>query len=167
MKRLRTVVHLVALLILGVTPVSAQVALRIRAGASASEFAVNGLEIDAQESRRGIRLGISVAVPLTSAVGVVVGADYLERGSTATPLQLGDVEHRIKDAASVAGRSPPTWYDRRALPVGIRHPDLLARLAIHPDPVYPSESPLALDLLDLHPPRLDLGHHLGRPPDPG
>ncbi len=94
MKRLRTVMHLVALfLLLAITPASAQVTLGLRAGASASTIALTDFYIDSQESRRGIQLGLSAAVPVSGMVSVALGADYLQRGSTATLLQLGDIEH--------------------------------------------------------------------------
>ena len=95
MKRLRTVMHVVALfLLLAIAPASAQVTLGLRAGASASTITLTEFHIDSQESRRGIQLGLSVAVPLRGMVGIALGADYLQRGSTGTLLQVGDVEHR-------------------------------------------------------------------------
>ena len=96
MKRFRTVVHGVALFILATTPVSAQVTLGLRAGASASDLVLTDVRIDSRELRRGIQPGVSVEVPLSGVVDVAFGADYLHRGSTATLLQLGDVEYRIQ-----------------------------------------------------------------------
>lgn len=95
MKRPRTVMNVVALfLLLAIAPASAQVTLGLRAGASASTITLTDFHIDSQEWRRGIQLGLSVAVPLRGMVSVALGADYLQRGSTGTLLQVGDVEHR-------------------------------------------------------------------------
>lgn len=75
---------------------AAQVTLGIGVGASSSELIVTGLAVDSQEPRRGPALSLSVAVPLSERVGIEFGTGYIQRGSTSTLLQLGDVDYRIQ-----------------------------------------------------------------------
>lgn len=96
MTRLRLIAQPVLLVLLTVTPTEAQITFGIRAGASMSEVEVTGLHIDEQTPRREYMLGASVGVPLSSRLGVEFRGAYIQRGSTSTLLQLGDVDLRIQ-----------------------------------------------------------------------
>lgn len=91
-----TVMLAAALPVLASPSAAAQVTLGIGVGASSSELIVTGLAVDSQEPRRGPALSLSVAVPLSERVGIEFGTGYIQRGSTSTLLQLGDVDYRIQ-----------------------------------------------------------------------
>lgn len=96
MTRFRLVAQPALLVLLTGTPVAAQITVGIRAGASMSEVVVTGLHIDDQAPRREYMLGASVGVPLSPHLGIEFGGSYIQRGSTSTLLQLGDVDLRIQ-----------------------------------------------------------------------
>jgi len=96
MTRLRLIAQPVLLVLLTGTPAEAQISVGIRAGASMSEVMVTGLHIDDQAPRREYMLGASVGVPLSPHFGFEFGGAYIQRGSTSTLLQLGDVDLRIQ-----------------------------------------------------------------------
>ena len=96
MTRLRLLSQPVVLVLLAGTPVVGQTTAGLRAGASMSELAITGLHVDDQQPRVGYSLGASLGVPLSPRFGFALGAAYIQRGSTATLLQLGDVDHRIQ-----------------------------------------------------------------------
>ncbi len=96
MTRLRLLAQPVLLVLLTGTPAEAQITVGIRAGASMSEVEVTGLHIDDQAPRREYLVGASVGVPLSPRFGFEFGGTYIQRGSTSTLLQLGDVDLRIQ-----------------------------------------------------------------------
>lgn len=96
MTRLRLLSQPALLLLLVSTPATGQITVGLRAGASTSELAVTGIHIDDQDPHEGYAMGASVGVPLSSRLGIEIAATYIQRGSTATLLQVGDVDHRIQ-----------------------------------------------------------------------
>lgn len=96
MTRFRLVAQPVLLFLLTGTPVAGQITVGIRAGASMSEVVVTGLHIDDQAPRREYMVGASVGLPLSPHLGIEFGGSYIQRGSTSTLLQLGDVDLRIQ-----------------------------------------------------------------------
>ncbi len=96
MTRLRLIAQPVLLVLLTGVPTEAQITVGIRAGASMSEVKVTGLHIDDQAPRREYLVGASVGVPLSAHFGFEFGGAYIQRGSTSTLLQLGDVDLRIQ-----------------------------------------------------------------------
>ncbi len=95
MTRLLLLAQPAMLLLLVSTSTAEQITVGLRAGASMSDLAVTGIVIDDQDPRRGYTVGAAFSVPLSQFLGFRIGAAYIQRGSTSTLLQLGEVDHRI------------------------------------------------------------------------